>query len=398
MPAFNLEYEQRRLSEPGITYSAKVKSAKDSLRTLVSERTHAPSFFELSAKPDEVTSVGYEHRGDLDNSYAKSVEEAPTDAIARRYDLENQGYRKVREQFFDLPLYSTFMLFSPPPDESIPGYPGHSFAYFYHILPGEKEDERTIKALAWSNRLTREDQAGILNSFRQQGNVLPTEESILTSPIRVEGGNGTESFRKVWLAIQEVVKNKGYTDIVCPPAYVMEQYMLRGDDMMRTQHTDFDVMVEDLAKRLVNGATRDEIADDFDTMLGTGDKDFLYKDWGYQPNIHMNIPRHADLDNHQAAIIFQQNRHLGQDVRQVMTFCGISGGMKTSNPFETNQPSQDALINSWTFTVKNESEQTLQEQTKLCCTCPFCEREVEAEIGGGRIRCPECKKSAPWSK
>ena len=38
------------------------------------------------------------------------------------------------------------------------------------------------------------------------------------------------------------------------------------------------------------------------------------------------------------------------------------------------------------------------EQTKLCCTCPFCNKQVEAEIGGGTISCPNCKKSAPYSK
>lgn len=34
----------------------------------------------------------------------------------------------------------------------------------------------------------------------------------------------------------------------------------------------------------------------------------------------------------------------------------------------------------------------------LCCKCPFCNEEVEAEIEGGRITCPNkrCGKSAPW--
>ncbi|PIR79791.1 MAG: hypothetical protein COU25_03425 [Candidatus Levybacteria bacterium CG10_big_fil_rev_8_21_14_0_10_35_13] len=401
MPAFNLEHEQRRLSEPGITFSAKVKSAKDNLRTLVAERTYAPSFFELTATAQEVTSVGYEHRGDLDNSYAKSVEEAPTEVIVKRYDLENQGYREVRKQFFELPLNSTIMLFSPPPDEQIPDYPGHSFAYFYHILPGESQDERTIKALAWVNGFSKADQAEILNKFGTGEKVLPTEESILTSPVSVSADNGTQSFRTIWESLRGYFKDKGYSGFICPSSAVMQEYLLYGEAVMKNQHFELDVMIESLAQRLAAGATRDEIADDFDTMLGTADKDLLYKDWGYQESLHMNIPRHTEhteLDRNQAFIIFQQNRHLGKDVRQVMTFCGMSGGMKISNPFETTQPNQDAVVNSWTFTVKNDSEQTSQEQTKLCCTCPFCEKEVEAQIGGGRIKCPECKKSAPYSK
>ena len=205
----------------------------------------------------------------------------------------------------------------------------------------------------------------------------------------------------LWNSLRDYFKQKRYTHFSIPPAFLMEQYLLHGSELMRNQYLDLDIMIESLAQRLAKGASRDEIADDFDTMLGTGDKVLLHKDWGRQESLHMNIPRHTEhteLDSLQAAVIFQQNRYLGQDVRQVMTFCGISGGMKTSNPFETNQPDQDAVVNSWTFTVKNESEQSLQEQTKLCCTCPFCEKQVEAEIGGGRIKCPECKKSAPYSK
>src|SRR3989344_2723640 len=120
MPAFNLEHEQRRLAEQGISPGAKVVSVKDNLRTLVFERTHTPSFFALTAKADEVTSVGYEHRGDLNNSFVRSEEEAPAQRIEARYALETQGYNKAREKFFTLPLYSTIMLISPPPDEPIP--------------------------------------------------------------------------------------------------------------------------------------------------------------------------------------------------------------------------------------------------------------------------------------
>ena len=76
MPAFNLEYEQTRLQEPGLTRDASIQSAKDSLRTLVAERTNAPSFFGFTARPSLVTSVGYEHRGDLSKSFGKSIEEA----------------------------------------------------------------------------------------------------------------------------------------------------------------------------------------------------------------------------------------------------------------------------------------------------------------------------------
>jgi len=32
----------------------------------------------------------------------------------------------------------------------------------------------------------------------------------------------------------------------------------------------------------------------------------------------------------------------------------------------------------------------------LCCTCPFCDKQVEAPIYDGEIHCPKCGRSAPW--
>ena len=34
----------------------------------------------------------------------------------------------------------------------------------------------------------------------------------------------------------------------------------------------------------------------------------------------------------------------------------------------------------------------------LCCTCPFCGKEVEAKISKGKISCPKCDAEADWSE
>jgi len=392
MPAFNLEFEQKRLQEPGLTYAAGVQSTRDSLRTLVAERTNAPSFFALNATPLAVTSVGYEHRGDLHNSFAKSVEEAEAEAIARRYDLENRGYDRVKQQFFSVPLYSTFILFSPPPDEPIPGYPGHTPIYLYHVLPGRNDEdgekEREIKALSWDTWLKKEEQAEILNELDPKVNVLPTEESILTSPINVVGA---ESFQTLWNKVREYALRRGYSASSFPQSSVMEDYLLHGEEVMQTQHPDFYVMIDDLATRLVEGATRDEIADDFDTMLKRGDKDFLYKNWGYQSVVQMSIPGRRTLD---PRLIFQQNRS-SEAVRLAVTFCGPSGGISSAQDNGLNPSGQETGINAWSFTAKNRKN-TAVENKILCCKCPFCERTVDAKIEGGRLHCPDCKNSVPY--
>lgn len=77
-----------------------------------------------------------------------------------------------------------------------------------------------------------------------------------------------------------------------------------------------------------------------------------------------------------------------QRVREAGGPCpGVSGGINLGGPEAVNNP----------FSV-SQFGQKKEAQTKLCCKCPFCEEQVEAEIGGGRIRCPNCKESAPYSK
>lgn len=79
-----------------------------------------------------------------------------------------------------------------------------------------------------------------------------------------------------------------------------------------------------------------------------------------------------------------------QPVRKAMIGCGFSGGLSRGMGME-------AMSSPFSVSDKDPNK-TTQEKTILCCTCPFCKQEVEAVIGGGRITCPNCEKSASWSK
>jgi len=87
--------------------------------------------------------------------------------------------------------------------------------------------------------------------------------------------------------------------------------------------------------------------------------------------------------------IEKKMRFLGmQPVREAGGPCpGKSGGFDlggqlgfTSSPFSVSEFGN----------IKSSDKQT------LCCTCPFCKEQVEAVIGGGKIKCPNCKKEAAW--
>lgn len=391
MPAFNLEHERSRLQEDGLTRDARIHSAQDSLRTLVAERTGAPSYFRYRGTRESITSVGYEQRGDIDKSFELSVLEAANERIAQRYALENRGFGAVKGNFFDVPLYSTFMLFSPPPDEPIPGYPGHTPIYFYYVTLGRDEDEREIKALSCNTWFSKEEQAELLNDLHPKTPILPTEESILTSPVNLAvGGTGTESFQTLWNKVRNFALERGYGASNFPQASVMEAYLLHGEKIMQNEHPELTIMAHDLATRLADGATQTEIEDDFEIMLKRGDKDLLYKDWGHLPNVQMSIPeRRISID---ARLLFLANKD-SEAVRTVMTYCGISGGMSSN--------SREAAVNAWSFTAKRK--EVTSEKRILCCTCPFCGQKVEAVIENGLIICPneECekgKKGVPYSQ
>lgn len=79
----------------------------------------------------------------------------------------------------------------------------------------------------------------------------------------------------------------------------------------------------------------------------------------------------------------------GATLHEVQQLIGCNGGGSTSkSQIFTRSLSPRAAGNS----ELPESEET------LCCTCPFCNTEVEAVIAKGRIYCPHCKESAPYSR
>ncbi len=409
MPAFNLEHDQRRLMEAGLSDEAKVQSTYDNVRTLINERTGMPSHFDMLVGRNQVTSIGYEQRGDISNSFEKSVQEATKNQIAVRYAMENLGFEEVKKNFFTLPLHSTILMFSPPPDKPIPGYPGHSMAYFYHIQPGENKDERNIRAVAWINNFSKEEQADLLNDIRgeEEVKVQPYEGSILTSPASVMRGfsNDTESFRTIWGKIGQKFLEKEHRNFVLPPTGLMETILLRGDKFMKEKFPELDSVMMDLAERVSRGETQSEIAEQFNIMLNMADQQLLYKDLGKFEEVTMKPVQVKEVRAEESppppvATILQRNRHLRTNVRTVDTTCDVSGGMAVGEEGEASE----AGVTSWSFKAKKEGSgvdaaSIIIETKTLECTCPFCNEKVNAKIGGGKITCTneDCGKSAPYN-
>jgi hypothetical protein len=82
-------------------------------------------------------------------------------------------------------------------------------------------------------------------------------------------------------------------------------------------------------------------------------------------------------------------------VRQVDTGCGSSGG------YAVNASSSSVVTsiygNPYSVAAFGSPEGTDgSSEKKLKCTCPFCNRKVEARIKNGTITCPKCEKSTSY--
>ncbi len=390
MPAFHYEHDRRRLTEAGLSWKKKVRSQKIQLWSLLAERTEAPNSFELQVKTQGVTTaVGFEQRGDLMNSYNRSVQEAETDAIARRYQLENDGYEKAKDLFSSLPLYSTVVLASPPPEIPIPGYGKESMMYFYHVLPSDREDERTIKALTWMNRLSTEEQAEIINNIGETKNVQPTTQSLLLNPqANSSFFQDARSFREMWDKVEEVYKRKE-RDFMCLPGDIMEMYLLHGDKLREKGNSELAVMIDEIAKRMARGENAEDLETRWAIMLNLADLRGIHTDITSSrlPSYDVRIPVQS------AGVIFDKYRHLAYEPEQKELPCGPSSSL-------TGRAAQTP-VTTWTFAVQtNKNVLSAETEKTLKCTCPFCKKRVVAFIKNGRIYCPrteECGKSAPYN-
>lgn len=399
MPAFELDFDRNRIAEmqaAGMARDVQIQSVATNLRTYNLERTGVPSPFELQVDNGRVQQAGYEHRddGDLDASYKKSEETATESRVEKRYALENKGYGEVKKKFFELPIGSTILLMSPPPDESIPGYPGHSNAYFYHILPdsGGNPKKRTIKALTWVNYFDLDEQAEVLNELGAEKAVTSAEASILSQPVYASGSEGsTESFRLLWERMGRLYQSRRRPEnFRYVPFEIAEKHLLYGKELWEKQHQALARMTTNLAQRLVNGESDEELADDWDIMLNLADGELLHKDISDQLSEKSFV---IDETVMPGRVIFDHYAEYSYAPRVVATPCGLSAGLGS---YEGSA----SVFMTGTYTVEAPVAGDGKGEKTLDCTCPFCKEKVTAIIKDNRIICPRkdaCGKSAPYN-
>ena len=396
MEAFNHAYEQERIRayrKYFLETSSRVEtSVANQVWALVAERTETLNPFDLNlnTKKQVATAVGFEHQGDLLNTYQNSLEKAEVNQdIAARFQLENKGFEEVKKRLLGLPLYSTVLLFSPPPKLEMKkyGYGGKSMAYFYYILPGEKKEERLVKALTWENDFSEADFAEILNTLFREDLISADEVSILTSPVGIYGNQKRKnsSLEEVWQAIEKVYAKKERNFILSPLALI-EKYLFGGEEMRGQENAELAILIDEFAKQYISGMTP-SLEKKWRIILNLADNKLLHQDITAGNEILPAVKVPTGLEGN----IFRWYEQFDKPTRTVFGSCGSSGGEKdtiSENPLEqfTN-----SLFRTQTFKISTEkSERTFH------CTCRACGEEVEAKIADGEIHCPKCHATAPY--
>ena len=94
-----------------------------------------------------------------------------------------------------------------------------------------------------------------------------------------------------------------------------------------------------------------------------------------------------------------------QTGRTQLHLYGCSTTSVVTNPFESGIESlisQPDLSTPSLYSTSRRMSHARSEDKNTdslnCVTCPFCNQLVDATIENGRIVCPQCKESAPYSK
>lgn len=395
--SYNIQYEHNRLAEEGFIEASRRISLVENLRAEIAERVQMVNPFELHLNASQVTAKGYEHRGDISSTFKKSedvAEEQGRDPVAKRFALENEGYEAAKKEFATRPLFSTVALFSPAPRVPIEGYPGYNLMYFYHILPGEKPDTRTIKALALINRFDKREQAEILENIERGKPVSPTEEDILLSPRGIDSSSvipDTTSFRTIWKEVENVYKRKE-RDFKIPSVDVAESYLLFGEMAWKHRHAKIQTMMESIAQSIEYGISEndEDLQERWRILLNLADRELLHADFSeHMPVVNVRLQR---VENADARVLFDAYAHLNGDVRQTTTSCGASGGIgKKSifvNPLQTLIQQAQISTASFEIHISNPLENVIEEDEEFDgFECPRCPYKTTKPVGES---CPGC--------
>lgn len=290
--------------------------------------------------------------------------EGSTQTDIRRERAEIVGFETIDKDFSDPKTKPGKKRVSISP-------PGGSYLHNFYDVFTLKEDEngRYVQARRYSSGLTAEE---TISKIKEKGLVDETykadPEYTLSHPIEIDASDVNFSTADSIHKFLHINHN-----------FATEEELRQINEVNASLYTSY-------INTLVNNPyVVKEILLTYDAILVQSDIIFSA--------IRRNDQSFLRALRYKSQFSYPTKREIGvlaaQPVRKAMIGCGFSGGLSGGSGIET--------MSSPFSVADKDPNKTTQEKTILCCTCPFCKQEVEAVIGGGRITCPNCEKSASWS-
>lgn len=332
--------------------SAREKLIQDNLVRYVGEYRLGEKFdeyyYDISKDPE--TGKEYFSSGDnlpIKNIYRKSITERQAQNLGvKREVAECIGFEQLEADLIHAPE-GTLAIWVSPPGEKEDGYGGYSFTFI------AQKESRKVRMIPHRNEFSYKEHNAYLSKLTGDDIDFEKDTQYLASPFIIPESNELNSPEDVLSFIGE---QEEFSDSWRQKFYLKAQPIIRWYiNLVKENASDFEL------KKALNALENFAISyrDNREVAL-------------YDKNVNIEL---EDSYMVKAASYVQLWGEKKPPV--VRGSCGATG-TETPTPMQMQQ-------------------EFGKKERVLCCTCPFCKREVEAKIARGRIECPNCKKSAKWN-
>jgi len=295
--------------------------------------------------------------GPIRDIYRRAISVREKEGLSvKREVAECLGFEKLEKDLLEAPI-GTMAVWVSPPGESKDGYGGYSFTFLSQVE--ENEGERRVRMIPYRNEKTLNEHNDYLTQITGDEVSFTKDTEYLSTPFIVSPSERIKSPEDMLRVIGETedINNEWSTELIEEEWPILQGYLY----LVKNNASDEALIKARNALENYAIAFKAGKRNTFEVPLNESFRTtamWAIEKWGaVAPPVAKGS-------------------------------CGIGGGNESS--LLTPMDYQNKL-------GKNSNEFSSTRDRVLCCTCPFCKREVEAKISGGRIKCPECLKSAEWS-
>lgn len=321
---------------------------------------------------------------------AETRETHEAEAYARVHDALKSAIQQAEAMGQDVRSVRVVSV-SPPKSE----HTNYAFAFVFKVT-GKLADgtytfdeeilryDETFGRLANSRRVYRDMQQAIGQPVYETS--LRSDRDFLESPLVYLSNSFADA------AIRERIFAISDEDI-----HFTKEYQTRVTEELQPLINGYTALMLGMARGSLDGADPkvleqlDELQDTIGQIYHWSKEIYEKMDERRQHSLEQSEVPYVDVRDRRTYMEYRRARDIGRALMiEGGSNCPVVQGKSifSINKDLSSGKSMSDVANS--LTEGGESKKT------LCCTCPACKKEVEAEIKNGKIHCPKCKASADW--